>query len=495
MPSPQQAGSPSDSPSSGHRQPGILFARKGPVLSVETAGPRRIAVGKESTYEVTVRNSGATGADEVVVAVTIPSWAELLSAEVTTGATQMAAPDAGGPPLTWHVGNLPPKGREKLMLRIVPRESRPIDLAVRCEHRPVASEAMIEVQEPRLAIKLEGPREVLFGQREIYTLRLSNTGTGDAENVVITLAPLGTARDRPVSHRVGVVRAGGQKAIEVELTARQVGDLTIKVEARADAGAYAELAENVLVRRPALQVDVEGPKVQYVGGAATYQICLRNPGTAPAKNVNLSVALPPGAKYISGIDGSRLEAHGPKAKLRATVAALEPAGQRTYNLKCALDLPGASRLDVFATADGDLTASAGMTTRVEAIADLVLQVKDPAGPVPVSEEATYEIRVHNRGTKKAPNVQVIAYFSRGVEPTRAEGGRHKIDPGQVVFNPVPSLAPGKEVTMKVHAQAGTAGNHIFRAEVHCRPLETRLVTEETTRFYQADAVMRQASRP
>ena len=57
-------------------------------------------------------------------------------------------------------------------------------------------------------------------------------------------------------------------------------------------------------------------------------------------------------------------------------------------------------------------------------------------------------------------------------------------PGQVAFSPIASLPAGEEVTLKVRARAEAVGNHIFRAEVRCAPLGTRLVSEETTHFYQ-----------
>jgi uncharacterized repeat protein (TIGR01451 family) len=473
-------------------EPGLLFARKGPVLSVETLGPRQIAVGKESAYQVTIQNRGEVGAEDVVVYVTLPPWADVAGAQVSAGTTQAAAADRGAQPFQWRVGNLASQGRERLVLKIVPRESRPFDLAVRWDYQPVASQTMIEVQEPKLVIGLDGPREVLYGEKQVYTLKLSNTGNGDADNVLIELVPIGAGENQPVSHSLGRIEAGGRKTIEVELTARQVGDLTIKVQVRGDGGLYAELAEKVLVRRAALQVNVEGPKIQYVGGVAAYRICVRNPGTAPARKLTFSVGLPPGAKYLSGVEGARFETGG--AKLEWDLESLDPAAERVFLVNCRLDSPGSTQIDVVSNADGDLTASAGMTTRVEAMADLALEVKDPTGPVPVGEEATYQVRIRNRGTKNAPDVQVMTYFSRGIEPTAAEGAQHKIEAGQVVFSPVASLGPGEDLVLKVRARAETAGNHVFRAEVHCRPLDIRLVSEDTTHFYQDDSALQQASR-
>ena len=123
-----------------------------------------------------------------------------------------------------------------------------------------------------------------------------------------------------------------------------------------------------------------------------------------------------------------------------------------------------SRVQVDAMADDDLTASANTVTRVESVANLTMDVKDPQGPVPVGEEVTYEVRVRNRGTKEAMGVEVFAYFSRGIEPTGAERAPNRLGPGQVTFEPIPLLGPAPRAILKVRARAEVAGNHIFRAE-------------------------------
>ena len=313
----------------------------------------------------------------------------------------------------------------------MPRQSRPFDLAVRWDCKLEASQATIEVQEPKLALRLEGPPEVLYGKKELYRLKLSNSGNGAAENVMLTLAPMGTGENRPVSHRIASLAAGEQRVLEVELTARETGTLTIQADIKADGGAHAELAERVLVRRAALQIDVEGPTMQYVGAGATYRVCVRNPGNAPAKNVRLSAAVPPGGKCVSSSDGGQVADGG--GQVQWTLESLEPGVERVFTLKCSLGLAGPAHMAVSLSADEELTASAEAITRVEAMADLRLDVKEPDGPIPVGEEAVYEVHVRNRGTKDAADVQVFAYFSQGIEPTAAEGGDipHSPRPGRV----------------------------------------------------------------
>lgn len=464
----------------GSPESNVLFARKSPILSIETIGPRRMVVGKEATFEVTIQNSGEVAADGITVLVGLPEWADVAGAQPSVGETHPS--QARGEPYQWTVGHIDAKARERLVLKIVSRQSKPFDLAVRWDYKPAASQATIEVQEPKLVMRLDGPREVFFGKREVYKLKLSNSGNGPAENVVLNLASMSSGESQPVSHRIGTLNAGEERTIEIELTARQAGNLVIQVSAQGDSNARVDLTERVVVRRPSLKVNLEGPAVQYVGTQAAYKVRVFNPGDAPAKGVKVGVTLPTGVKFATGTEGAQVATTG--NKVQWNVDNLEAGGERVFTLRCALALSGASRLEVTTTADDDLTASSEATTRVEAMADLRLEVKDPEGPVPVGEDAVYELRIRNRGTKTAENVEVMAYFSSGIEPTSAEGYLHRISTGQVVFNPIASVAPGAEVTLRVKARADAVGNHIFRAEVHCKPLGTRLVREETTHFYQ-----------
>jgi uncharacterized repeat protein (TIGR01451 family) len=460
---------------------GLLFTRRGPVLSVETLGPRKIIVGKESTYAVVLTNSGEVGADELVVFVNLPDWAEVTGAETSNGTTQIAIPGQAGAPFQWKVGHMEAKAKEKLTLKIIPRQSKPFDLAVRWDYKPLASQAMIEVQEPRLEMKLEGPRDVFYGKKETYRLRLMNSGTGSAEGVSVKLQPVGTGENVPATYQLGILPAGEERSIEIELTARQAGELGIQVEAKGDAGIHAELSEKVLVRRAGLDVLVDGPKLQYVGTAGTYTVRVRNPGNAPARNIHFIATLPAGMKYVGGIEGLRADAGG---KLQWILESLNPQLEQVFTLKCNVGSAGAARLDVAVSADDELSTAASVNTQVDVVANLQLEVQEPSGPMALNDEAMYEIRIRNRGTKEAEGVEVLSYFSRGIEPTSAEGGPNRIGPGQVAFAPIASLAPGAEAVFKVRAKAETAGNHVFRAEVHCKAMGTRLISEKNTLYYE-----------
>ena len=476
VPNSEQAATPS----------AVLFTSESPVLKVEATGPRKVVIGREAQFVVKIHNTGAA-ANNVVVTVKIPNYVEVLAAQATSGTASSPTPGERREPLEWKINRLDAGGSETLDLKLVPHKSTPLDLAVHCAFTPEAAQTSVEVQEPKLTMAISGPDEVLYGQSKTYKLTVSNPGNGDTENVTVGLLPIGRASGS-ANHRLGTLRAGESKTIEIELTARQAGAITIKAQAFGEGGLRAEAAEQVLVRRASLRIEVAAPKIKYAGTVGTYRVKVSNSGNATGENVQVSAMLPPDAKYISSTGGGRLEQQ--VGKVTWTVGTLQPGGERMFEMQCALSAPGENRTQFVAAAEGDLSAAATSTTRVEALADLKLEVRDPQGPVPVGEDTVYEIHVRNRGTKPAENIDLTVFFSEGLEATTVEGGPHDIATGQVSFKPLVSLGAGDSAVFKVHARADKVGNHVFRAEVVCQSPQMKLAAEEATHFYGEDAADR-----
>lgn len=462
----------------------VLMTGQSPQLVVETSGPRKVLIGKEAVFVLKIRNAGEGAANNVAVLVNVPNYAEVLSMQPSAGNLRGPSGPVRSEPTEWFINRLEPRARETLTLRLVPRKSVPIDLGVQWTCSAESSQTVVEVQEPRLVMSLAGPGEILYGQSKIYRLTLTNPGNGDAENVTVALLPMGRSTDAPTSHRVGTLKSGQSKTIEIELTARQAGTLSIRAEASADGGLHADAAEQVIVRRATLKIEVLGPKAKFAGTPATYRIQLINPGNAAAENVQLSALLPPQAKYISASAGGRPDTT--PGKLTWNIGALQAGGERTVELHCLLQAPGDNRLQVAATGADDLASLAVVNTHVDAVADLKLEVRDPQGPVSISDEAMYELVLRNRGTKSAEGIELIVFFSEGLEATSCHGHPHQIERGQVVFKTIPSLAAGSEMIVRVNARADVPGNHVFRAEVACHSPLAKLAAEETTLFYGDD---------
>jgi hypothetical protein len=458
----------------------VLVSGESPVLSVVASGPRKVMIGRQAHFVVRIRNAGAT-ANNVVVSVNIPHYVDLAAAEPSTGTTQAPNPGERREPLEWKIPRLDAGGNETLDLKLVPRKSVPLDLAMQWTFTPEASQTLVEVQEPKLAMTISGPDEVLYGQSKIYKLTVSNPGNGDTENVNVGLMPIGRSTETAANHRLGTLRPGETKTIDIELTARQAGAITIKAQAFAEGGLRADAAEQVLVRRANLRIEVAAPKVKYAGTVGTYRLKIVNAGNALAESVQVAAMLPPEAKYVASTGNGRLDPG--LGKVTWIVGTLQPGAERLFDMQCALTSPGENRTQFIAQGDGDLSAAATLNTHVEALADLKLEVRDPQGPIAIGDDTVYEVHVRNRGTKPAEEINLTVFFSEGLEATTVDGGPNEISVGQVVFRALPTLGAGESAVFRVHARADKPGNHVFRAEVVCQSPQIKLAAEESTHFY------------
>ena len=463
----------------------VLITQHAPQLTTSVAGPRTVSVGRPADFRITVRNGGRVNAKDLVVSVRIPAWAEVVGKNPSLGTVQVTKAEGDETVLAWKMTSLDARANEQLELKIKATESKPIRLAVDWTHAPTSSGAIVEVVEPKLMMVVAGPDQVMFGETKVYKLTVSNPGTGAAENVAIRLMSLRPDAEPAASHRIGTLRPGEARQLEVELTAREAGTLQVRAQAVADGDLVANAEKPVIVLRSDLQIEVGGPDVQYAGTEAVYRVRVSNPGTATARNVNIKAALPGGAKYVHG--SGEAQANADRGKVSWQLGNLTPGAERVLELRCLLKEPGENRLIVSGKASDSLSDSNTATTNVIALADLKLEVSDPSAPVAGGKRAVYEIRISNRGTKAADQVEIETFFSEGVEPVEAEGGAHRIgQDGQIVFDTINVVPAGGEVVLKIYGKATQPGNHIFRAQLRCRSLETSLAAEETTRFYEGN---------
>lgn len=465
--------------------PNVLASNQTPVLTVDIRGPKQILVGRESVYRLRLQNQSDIAGEGVAATVKIPSGAEVVSTNATQGSVQSSGDPQSPGQLQWHLARLDRRGSETLDLHLIPRESRPLELGVTWTLAPVGSRAVVEVQEAKLNLEIAGPTEVLFDKPQSFKLTISNPGTGAAENVKIDLIPPGGGQDGVSSHAIGDLAAGASQTLEVELTPREAGKMSVKAVANADGGLTSDASKEIFCRKPELEVDWRGPQTKYTGTMATYFIRVRNPGTAPAEDVVVRTTLPDGAEFTSASEGQSFEAA--RREVAWHVGTLGPGDDNYMEVKCVLKSPGKNMVKISAAnGAGDLTDVKTAETNVVAIADLKLDVTDPSGPVAVGTPTSYEIHVRNRGASSAREVNVVALFSEGIEPEKAEGAQYSVTDGRVTFKTIDELPAGREAVLKIRAHAIQPGTHIFRAEVLCKDLEIKLAAEETTRFYADD---------
>lgn len=461
------------------------FEAVGPTLRVETVGPRSISINKPSTYEIRVHNTGSVEAHGINVAASFPEYIELQSARPSIGTHDHTPDDVEGR-LKWRIDHLPAGKSETLSVNLTPRQAQLFDLQVQWACDPIRGFSTIEITEPKLEMKIAGPSDVLYGEKAVYTITIRNPGTGIAENVEIMLSEeLGGQRAS-----VGNIQPSSERSFEVELIPGEAGNLKLEAFASAEQLEHSVVKE-IMVRRAVLEIQAEGAAALYAGNTCTYNLVVRNTGDAIARDVIAATVLPVGAQYISGIEGAEQVDSG----LRWAIGSMAPGTERKFQLNCLLNQPGDLRLEAGVRGAGDLAATHVVNTRVEALADLVLTVEDPAGPLPIGQDMFYTIRVKNRGTKAAYDVQLAMQFSEGIEPVNASGTEYRIEPGQITFREITKIDVGQEVLIKVAANASQPGTHRYRAVLSTTDPKTEEETLGTTKFFGSEINTTIASQP
>lgn len=471
-----EATPPTDVPTSASMDAPLTLAKSaGPALRVEVVGPPAAQLGEEAAFKIHVVNQGEAEAKGVAVRVAVPDGARVVTAEAGAGDARVQT-DGGATQVLWNLEKLQAQAASGLTLKLVPTVNRPIELSIDWSLQPVATTTRIEVRQSLLELALSGPNDMVYGDTKVFSIVLSNPGTGDAKNVAVNVALGPNASD---TMNVGTIAAGTSKTFDFEVTARQTGAMQIAATATGTGSLKQQAEHQVLIQRAELEVEASGPEMEFAGSASSYGVRVANKGNAAAHNVQVLVRMPQGARYLQGVGNVRAEASG----LIWQLGDLAPASERMLGFDCELLTDGEMQFQASARGDGALEASDELTTRVEAVADLKLSVNDPQGPIPVGQEVVYEINVVNRGTKAATQVNVVAQFSEGIEPVATDGMPGEVQAGQVVFQPIARINPKETVKLTVKAKAQSDGNHVFRAAVQCSDPDTRLVAEDNTRFY------------
>ena len=445
-----------------------------PSIQVEAFGPESVGINKIATYRVTVSNEGTQDTENLKVGIDFPESIEMQNINIT-GGHQEITDGIEKSRLIWKLDRIMARSKQTITINAVPRSAEPFDMGVTWSFEPRVGSTHVQVTEPRLEMKISGPVELRFGEKSLYDVSVSNPGTGAAENVTVAL-PEALGGERTA---IGDIPAGGVKQFKVELYARTAGPLNLAATAVADGNVTAAADHEILVRRANLEVAVDGPPMKYAGSQGEYKITVTNNGDATATEVVAVMALPHGVTYVNGINNAEASDSG----LKWMIGTMTAGDQRTYQVNCQLDASGDLMIQAGVRGAADLAATSECQTRVETIADLVLTVEDPKGPLPTGENVAYRLRVKNRGTRSAAGVNLVMQFSEGIEPVKADGFKNKIATGQVVFDPISRIDPGQEIELKVTAQALKSGTHIFRAQLVCPESDSREIAEGTTRFF------------
>jgi uncharacterized repeat protein (TIGR01451 family) len=473
---------------------GGLPAKQTPTVGLETVAPDAVTAGADFTYELVVRNDGSATVWGVRVEDDLPPGAKLVVAD--------PAPEVTGTKLYWIVGTLEPTGTRKIRITLRPADEGEVRTRATVTFA-TTTEARVKVTRPKLAVELAGGATARAGEPTTVQIKLTNSGTGPANNLVLRANlsdGLTHTGGQVLELKLPALPAGQTKTIPLKVTAAKGGAQACGVTVTAD-GAKPESARYaVAVVEPKLTARTTGPAKCLVKGEPVYLMELTNPGSAGTDPVAVTATVPVGFEFGQASDGGSFNPTTREVAWR--LGGLEPGKGKAVSLKlkavapCDATLKTVARTVPAGEPIGDGIQPAGAVGRglevkaetpikAEGMPGLRFEVADLEDPVEVGKEAMYEIKVVNQGTGPCTNVVVVATPAEGTTATAATGPTTARAQGAVVnFDPVTKLDVKGEVVFRVRVKATEAGDHKFKVQVSSTEIKTPITKEENTRFYK-----------
>ena len=432
-------------------------------------------VGQECQCTLAVTNTGEGTASDVTVETHFPTSARLISAE--------PKPSTASAFLTWSIGTLAPKATKTINVVFVPSTQGAFQPTAHVRHTSTAV-AGFSVLQPMLELKVAGPDEVYAGDPASQVVTISNPGTGVATNVVLeAVIPKGLehARGGKLRTELGNLNPGEVRSVRLALAAVTGGSQVLQVGAKADAGLSQASTAKINVIAPSLATKIDGPGLRYLGREAEYTITIANDGAASTDNVRVMHKLPAGFDYVKSTRGAKFDENS--RIVSWFVGRLDRGQSVDLGLVLNATKTGEFTHNVRATSDQGVVSDTKVSTRIEGVSALALNVTDLDDPVEVGKEAAYQIEIKNEGSAPATNVTLACELPQGTEFKTAKGpSRHAVAAGKILFQPIKSIAPGQTVTFQLQAAGLQPGMKRMRATIASDATES-LISEELTRFY------------
>lgn len=454
-----------------------LEGPQSPQLTIQKTAPSDVQVGKPAKFQVKVRNTGAVAAQNVEIHDEVPRGAQLVN--TTPNASRGVRGD-----LVWSAGVLKPGEEASVEMEVMPVAEGEMGSVATVTFNAAASAKCVATK-PELAIKTTAPRQVLIGEEITLSITISNPGSGAANGVVLeerVPAGLQHAAGAELEYDIGVLKPNESRQLELHLVATQPGPITNVLTARGGGNLHVEDRVQLEVLAPKLEVALDGPKRRYLEREAVYTVMVSNPGTAPARQVELVAQLPAGMKFVNANNsGSYDQATQTVRWLLEELPANEKGAVQLTALPV---VAGEQTIRIKGIAQRGLQSEKEHSILVEGIAAILFEVADVADPIEVNGETTYEIRVVNQGSKAATNVRVTAELPPGMRPIAAEGQtRYAANGNTVSFEALSRLAPKADTTYRIRAQGIQPGDHRIRVQLQTDELQKPVMKEESTRVY------------
>jgi uncharacterized repeat protein (TIGR01451 family) len=446
-----------------------------PSVVIQKRAPEEVKVGKPASFVIHVQNVGGVEALGVRVLDRVPVGMRLVDAS--------PSPAVEGDLLTWELGALEPGGERTITMQLIPEREGELGSVARVTFEAAASVRTISTR-PELKISQRAPEQVLIGQQLEIEIEVSNPGTGAATGVILQEdVPEGLEhpKGRQLDNVIGTLAPGEVRRQVLRLRAVAPGQVENHIRLIGDDGLETENSVVVQVVAPELAIELEGPSRRFLERQAVFNINLANVGTADATNVEVVAYLDRGFSFVGTEYQGQYDPD--RHAVYWSLAELPAEGRGSVPLRLLPIEQGDRAIRLEATGDLNVVARHEKNVSVDTLAELTFSITDDADPIEVGSEATYEIRISNRGSRDDSDVKMQMLLPPGLELVSSEAEASTDGKGLIAFAPTAALPAGSDTVHRVRVRGVAAGTHVVKAIVTSAQATVPVTKEESTMVY------------
>jgi uncharacterized repeat protein (TIGR01451 family) len=332
---------------------------------------------------------------------------------------------------------------------------------------------------PVLTCEKCGPLEVCPGDQVNYCISVTNQGSCAAEDVVVVdnVPPQlkHASGQSTLTFKLGTICPCETKKINVSFTACERGKACNTATVSACNAPQTSCQFCTCICTCMCNVVKNGPKEVKIGGTATYDIVVTNPGDKVLTDVCIVDCAPQPTSIVEA-KGASISGNQAVWKFKE----LKPGEKIAVQLTLTACTPGYFVNRVNVTNCQGCPCSTEFGTRWKGVPALNAQVVSE-NPICVGEPVNYFIRVMNQGSEEDKNVSVVVRFPAEVQPTSVSGATSgKINGNIVQFQPIANFGPRQVAEFRVDGVGRQPGDGRIKVEISSDGMKTPLVQEEST---------------
>lgn len=443
-----------------------------PGVTVQWVNHGGFNVGQECRVELVVKNTSQTVVRSVTTEAVIPANVEVVEA-------RPAAVEGTELP-TWTFGELRPGQSRSVMLKVIPKTRGDVRLDAYVRLTGTSS-SQFSVQEPIIGVAVTGPEEIEVGQQVGYVVRVSNPGTGLANNVVIQAAiPEGLEHRNGslLTIEIGTLNPGESRQARLSLTAVEGGKQQLAVRVLADGGLSDQTTTAISVAEPQLAIALAGPGEPMAGRPEDYTLTVSNSGAVQSTNVRAKYIIPDGCAFVSADRGGKFVEIDNAVEW--FVGTLQPNDASNFAVTLKANETGEVIHKAGVMSERGQVTTCVLPANVIGTATLNLKIAADHRDLRVGEEIRWEVQVRNSGTREASNVGVSCELPAGFEFIDANGPTKYIaENGVLIFRSIPSIDVETDAKIVIRGRCIREGSQRLRLRVASDSINDVLIGEES----------------